>query len=107
MTFTLSSDSEAVYAEAVTDTNYTLNALRKVLEAVDRYEYRTKLEGIGLTIYAPEGYKFRNGEHGLLIDITDREDIDYANHNVFSEYAECKDPEGCDVCDYGADLDNA
>lgn len=103
MTYTLSSDSEAVYAEAVTETNYTLNALRKVLSGVDREDYRTKLEGIELTIYAPEGYRFRNGEHGLRFDITDREGIDYANHNVFSHIAECKDPEGCDVCDYGAD----
>lgn len=103
MSIELSDDSEAVYAEAVTETNYTLNALRRVLRGVDRQDYRTKLEGIELTIYAPEGYRFRNGEHGLRIDVTSREDIDYANHNVFSDIAECRDPEGCDVCDYGAD----
>jgi hypothetical protein len=86
---------------------YRLTHLRELLEYAENLGIELKMQDGKLLIVAPMLNVWTNGEHGFLVDMEDAEDVGYALDVVTDEYAECEDPEGCDVCDYGADLDNA
>ncbi len=123
----LSSDSMTIYRDACNATiarmakegetreigDYTsedyfrLTHLRELLEALDVLDIVPALDGGNLLIVAPMLNVWTNGEHGFLVDMEDAEDVLNALDVVTDEYVECEDAEGCDVCDYGADLDNA
>lgn len=75
----------------------------QLMHAADSSDNVTfRQNGDELTAIAPEGMAWQNGEHGLTVNVRDAAAVAEALQVLEAGTVECREAEGCDVCDYGA-----
>ena len=78
-------------------------AASRVMHAADTSDNVTfKQEGDEITAIAPIGMAWNNGDHGLTVNVNNAAEVAEALRVLEAGTVECREADGCDVCDYGA-----